>query len=90
METKRAHRKIASFKDIEELVAGHDLSIGGENENGEFVMICAGRTEEGLGRSYQVETAQKNGWRMAAKKKHLGVVGIRLSWNADYIFARRG
>ncbi len=28
METKRAHRKIASFKDIEELVAGHDLSIG--------------------------------------------------------------
>ena len=62
METKRAHRKIASFKDIEELVAGHDLPIGGENENGELVMICAGRTEEGLGRSYQVETAQKNGW----------------------------
>ena len=61
METKQ-DRKITSFGDIEELVAEHDLPIGGENENGEFVMICAGRTEEGLGRSYQVATAQENGW----------------------------
>ena len=53
---------INSFEDIVKLVAGHDLPIGGENEDGEFVMICQGRTEEGLGRSFQVETLQNNGW----------------------------
>ena len=53
---------INSFKDIVALVAEHELPVGGENEDGEFVMICQGRTEEGLGRSYQVETLQNNGW----------------------------
>lgn len=62
MNSKQVRRKFTSFKDIEELVAGHELPIGGENEDGEFIMITAGRTEEGLGRSYLVETAQENGW----------------------------
>lgn len=54
--------KITNFKDIEELVEGKELPISGETEDGEFVMICAGRKEEGLGRSYQIETLQDNGW----------------------------
>ena len=52
---------LSSYKDIAALVADHDLPIGGTNEDGEFVMITAGRTEEGLGKSYQVETVQNNG-----------------------------
>ena len=63
--TKKEERgvdKITSFKDIEKLVEGKELPITGETEDGEFIMICAGRTEEGLGRSYQVETEQENGW----------------------------
>ena len=62
MNTNSIMGNIGSFKDIEALVAGHDLPIGCRNEDGEFVMISAGRTEEGLGRSFQVETLQNNGW----------------------------
>ena len=54
--------KITSFKDIEKLVEGRELPISGETEDGEFIMICKGRAEEGLGRSYQVATEQDNGW----------------------------
>lgn len=54
---------IGSFKDIEELVQmGFGTPICGTNEDGETVIISQGRTEEGLGRSFLVETFQKNGW----------------------------
>ena len=61
-EAKKGMNKITSFKDIEKLVEGHELPISGETEDGEFIMICKGRAEEGLGRSYQVATEQDNGW----------------------------
>ena len=54
--------KMQSYNDIAELVKGYELPIGGQNEDGEFVMISLGRTEEGLGRSFQIETLQGNGW----------------------------
>lgn len=54
---------IGSFKDIEALVEmGFGLPLCGTNDEGETVLIQHGRTEEGLGRSFHIETFQKNGW----------------------------
>lgn len=54
---------ISSFKDIEGLMElGLETPLCGTNDEGETVLIQRGRTEEGLGRSYHIETFQKNGW----------------------------
>lgn len=54
--------KMQSYKEIAELVKGIALPISGQNEKGEIVIISRGHTEEGLGRSFLVETLQNNGW----------------------------
>jgi len=62
MNMNQVKATLTSFKDVQDMVAGRELPIGGYNEDGEFVMVIQGRREEDLGRSYQIETLQSNGW----------------------------
>lgn len=48
------------YEKIKELVGDKSLPLHGENENGESIVIEAGRNE--VGEFYEVTTVQNNNW----------------------------
>lgn len=49
-----------TFQELAELVKGKTCPLDAENENGELVIIAAGRADGE--RFFKVTTFQKNGW----------------------------
>ena len=50
-----------TYREIEETIAGRDLPLAGENENGENVVVGCGYTEDGE-QYYYITTFQNHGW----------------------------
>lgn len=51
---------IMTFKELERMVDGRTLPLGAENEDGEPVIIEAGRTDGE--KWFKLTTSQSNGW----------------------------
>lgn len=51
-----------TYKEIEKATKGKTFPLAGKNEDGENIIIQAGRDDDVGGRFFKLTTAQGNGW----------------------------